>query len=183
MSSVFGFYAFCTVFVVLLFLSVSFESLFASLIVLIGAGLIAHSMLKYDILKYAPDSIGGWVGLVLIYLALGGVWSVYKFYIEYKEVIHRVAANKEFQYRIMKSNHPEYTAEQLATEWNKYVDERCPKAMQMKESICVWVMYWPISCFFYVVGDLLHDITMWVYDQFSYIYESIAIKLKDSIKD
>lgn len=143
---------------------VQHESIFAiaPLILMLG---VLHYGLNYPIPEFLPKTWKGWVLLVGGFLLIGVCWSFFKFYIEFSQ------AMSVLKIRFERGDFEHFA--EIST-WEDAVRKRGPRVSEFKEQISVWILFWPISMFIYLVGDILLNIGNFLYSAFSGVYEYIA---------
>lgn len=168
----FIFWLYLAVVIVLLCVSVVKECAFCGALLIVFALGVLTKVFGADVPAYLPHDLLGWAMLVGAYLPIGVLWSLFKFYVTYKERIRELGAGKST-----------FKPGVVDPTWNDYVDREAPKASEMKAAIISWIAYWPISILIYVLADLLSDLLQSIYEYFSGVYERMGARIRDSIKD
>jgi hypothetical protein len=149
------------------------DSFFAATLFLIMFGVAAHFAFKLDLTPYLPKTWKGWVVAVVAYIAIGALWSTFKFWTVYTDHVRYLKEVYE--------NH-EYLHKDYPT-WNEYLDAKAHPVSYYRDRILCWLAYWPASAVAYVFADLLRDVFVWLYDQMSFVYQAIADRVRASFKE
>jgi ascorbate-specific PTS system EIIC-type component UlaA len=140
-------------------------------IVVLAALVGLYFMFRVNVLRVFPHTFGGWLAVVLGYFVAGATWSVYKFFVTYRKEVGRIIkAHRAF--------HANATSEELS----KAIDDKSPKASDMKAQILGWIVDWPVSVVIYVLKDILRDIANSIYNRLSGVYDRIALSVRESAK-
>jgi hypothetical protein len=67
-------------------------------------------------------------------------------------------------------------------DWNKYVDDNSPRALQNKGFIMRSMGYWPISMLWFVLSDFVTELFSKIYHRLSKVYENIAQSVINTAK-
>lgn len=101
------------------------------------------------------NNLGGFLLYLLVYAGIGGVWSVFKWYLFLlKERDHVLLVTKQFG---TKAQRPE----------SSY-------ARNNKSKITGWISHWPLSIIGTFFGDFLLRLWNYVYKIFGNVYNSIS---------
>lgn len=134
---------------------------------------------------------------VLAYLPLGVGWSYFRWQIHVEDCLRALLSRREewFKSRLRSkgygvSHYSEIVAQyrehglpdDARQDWENYVDEAGPKAIQNKDRICFWIGYWPVSVLWFVIDDLVIRGLNRVYTALSAYYEKSAQRRRDKYK-
>jgi len=168
-----------TLFLVLILLDVALITWFtegfephpiASVVVIGGSLAFYHFFIAgidyHNILTYTRANSGAIIGSVVGWVILGVLWSFFKWYVFLKD-------NKEYQDTYY-AKHREFREE---TYKGKEIPPRVydiPQAVNNKERIITWMMYWPFSIIGFLLSNPLQRFFKWIYNQISGVYERIT---------
>jgi hypothetical protein len=112
---------------------------------------------------------------VLVYLAIGGAWSVFKWWLY---VLKTASKLKEAIVRYNAIPDPKES-------WNNWSNGRfsssAPSVRDNKSEIIDWIAFWWFSMIQTFLGDWMHQIFTAVYQMFYNMYDAIAKKIWGNI--
>ena len=124
---------------------------------------------------YLPVTWYGWAGLVVGWILIGILWSLFKFNMRYQDDLSRFIRNYESHIdREIEDKIPEASPAEKKQFRLDYIVEYGPKANDYANRIPAWIALWPFSATSYIFTDLLHDFFYNIYLYFSEVYERIA---------
>jgi hypothetical protein len=128
-------------------------------VVTVGSLLGINYLYKLSLFTLAVSNPSHTLGLLLVYLVAGVVWSLIKWYFYLHE---RLKEFNESQAKFLKDNKATEMTPALAAQFTgSYSYTGIPTAKGHKADLTRWATYWPFS----VVGSLLNDVVRktWVY--------------------
>jgi hypothetical protein len=146
-----------------------------------------------------PFTVAMWAGA---YFVAGATWSVIKWFSFVNKEADKFGELKlQYINKVNKANDLENQLEaniktkipeELIVNFNRFLadnyhryrmnpdyDERTlagiiPSAMQNKEKIVAWILWWPTSAFWTILNDPLVRFANWIYSKFQGLYKKIA---------
>jgi hypothetical protein len=147
-------------------------------------------IVKKDIVGYISHHPGRTLIVVLCYILIGFVWSFIKWWlfvnkeaISYKE--KRCAWLKDQKkYRANKMAFSiaglenitleTEVPEEWKEEWGRQISVRRPVAVEHKQQISHWIVYWPVSAFWSLIEDFIGKVMRVIVVKVRFIYEIIT---------
>jgi len=149
-----------------------------------------------------PLTVAMWAGA---YFFAGAGWSIVKWFLFTNKEGEKFGALKlQYLAKVNKANNLDTQLEvdiktkipdELIVNFNKFLlekyyryrhqnpdyDERTlegviPSAMQNKEKIVTWILWWPTSAFWTILNDPLVRLANWIYSKFQGLYKKIAYR-------
>lgn len=128
-------------------------------VVTVASLLGINYLYKLSLFTLAVSNPSHTLGLLLVYLVAGVVWSFIKWYFYLHE---RLKEFNESQAEFLKGNEATEMTPALAAKFtNSYIYKNIPVAKEHKADLTRWATYWPFS----LIGSLLNDVVRktWVY--------------------
>lgn len=111
-------------------------------------------------------TVGGYAFWIILglaaYLALGAVWSFWKWYgflVSARDVLRK-----------------KWEADTARPEWSAFIDGRVPTASNNKQRITTWMALWPFSFSWWVL-TWPRRAFVWLYERLSTIFDRIAARV------
>ena len=121
-----------------------------------------------------------------IYLGIGICWSIFKWWwllnkwkVGYNEIKAKFLEINKIEGKIIPPDQREKFKNYLRdknNEWNylyRYDPGSFPGVSDHKEDIVHWIMFWPFSLIFMILGDFLCDLCKYLVDKIDFIYRGI----------
>lgn len=200
----FWFWISCVAIIIVLFLCIENETGIGATVALVLYGVMLQWLSNVDIIGFVIDSPTRTLAFAGAYIGIGVVWSAFRFWwfmgakvqkIKDEEkswVVDRLteqikATTPNSDWRNNKAAaEAQYNAsgmpQSMYEEWNKYVDESSPKAIDNKGFIMRSMGYWPISMVWFVLSDFVTELFAKIYHRLSKVYENIADSVKNTAK-
>jgi len=102
-----------------------------------------------------------------IYIGIGLVWSIFKWYFFLKNKMEYLTAKFE----------TEHTPNWSAVSYNDF-----PKAKNNKSRIISWMSYWPFSALWTLINEPVKKTFRFIYSKVESIYEKMAEKIFEDLK-
>lgn len=104
----------------------------------------------------------------LIYLIIGGIWSIYRWWDLCNDTARRLINDPLTR-----------TAENI----DVWIYNRMPKILHSKRRIIAWIELWPASMFWYLFSKVLTKVGRWIYDRLGRVYQRILDSAISRIKE
>ena len=133
----------------------------------------------FDIVAYAPNHVVDILWFLLAYAIIGAIWSFVKW--QFFLLENRDAYAKHRKAFLQQNNiKGDAILEELKDKWAGYVISRKigkPDADDHKETIIMWMTYWPWSILWSLLDDFVKRAFNWIYDQIGKTYDKMADKV------
>jgi hypothetical protein len=110
------------------------------------------------------------VGFLALYLLVGGVWSIGKWWFAETSKFHRV--KEEFLRR--KNITGSKITEEFQEDWRKTVEHQKTNPRDQQSRFLGWIAYWPWSLFWTILNDPLKRAARRVYHELQATYQRIT---------
>ena len=121
---------------------------------------------------YIKDNPGFALARVGIYIGIGLVWSIFKWYFFLQN-------KKEYLLKKFEENKSE--------RWSPISERDIPKAANNKNRIITWMSYWPLSAFWTLINEPVKKLFKFIYSKIESLYEKMSDStfsdLKNKIKE
>jgi len=137
---------------------------FGALFFIIGSLVIYHFFIdkfSWNTIQYIQDNKTNILMITIGYILIGIVWSFIRWYFY-------LVDNKKYQDIEKRRHEKKYRESELAFKY--YI----PKAIDNKERIMTWMIYWPFSIFGFILSNPFTRFFSWIYSKVSGVYDSIT---------
>lgn len=125
------------------------------IIVGVAAMLVNKHFFHINSFSYIKENLESIIAYAVVYLAIGVVWSFFKWYM----VLIEIRNSRDKKERKMLWTISDMTA----SNW--------------KESIITWILYWPFSLIGFICADFVYGMAEIIYKIFSNLYDRMAKKI------
>lgn len=209
-AAVLGFLAFGTFWfwvsvvaiVIILFACIENETGIGATVALVIYAVLLQWVSNVDIIGFVLNNPTRTIAVAAAYVGIGIFWSAFRFWWFMGTKVQKIKdGERDWTIgkltEINKNNGMAYgVANQAAAkeyndsgmpqtlydDWNKYVDDNSPRALQNKGFIMRSMGYWPISMLWFVLSDFVTELFSKIYHRLSKVYENIAQSVINTAK-
>jgi hypothetical protein len=144
------------------------ESYGSSFFCLLFLGFLVQ--IKYHIFQGLLLNPTLYIYVAISYLFIGGVWSIFKWYLySLSEAERVIESTKNYLSKRDNETDENYNNRKLDN-----IRNSTPVASKNKEKITAWICYWPLNLVWTCINDLVKRVIDKIYDLLENLYNSIS---------
>jgi hypothetical protein len=111
---------------------------------------------------------------IAIYLVLGAIWSIVKWWFYLHDELERVQENSKYDIAILEKLNNAPSGLEERNRILSSVKSRVPKASENKTTITNWMIFWPFSMLYSLYADILCKLFNRIYQALQRVYDKIT---------